>query len=36
MTELLMITKERIDTIMEEDRVGEFYNEESKEDKSHD
>ena len=23
-----MITKERIDTIMEEDRVGEFYNDE--------
>jgi len=28
MNELLMITKERIDTIMEEDKVGEFYNEE--------
>ncbi len=28
MTELVMITKERIDTIMEEDRVGEFYNDE--------
>tara|TARA_R100000900_G_scaffold140694_1_gene121309 strand:+ start:1248 stop:1460 length:213 start_codon:yes stop_codon:yes gene_type:complete len=27
-TELVMITKERIDTIMEEDRVGEFYNDE--------
>ena len=28
MTELVMVTKERIDTIMEEDRVGEFYNDE--------
>jgi|TARA_R100000027_G_scaffold59633_1_gene50037 hypothetical protein len=27
-TELVMITRERIDTIMEEDRVGEFYNDE--------